>query len=101
MCGMGKTLPRILPKLRQSKDYAGTVRATRPSSGRGREEAITSADRTPEPKDRSDRRSRGLLESGADIAERIELARQAREMGKRLRELYPPRIRDFPRFPGE
>ena len=56
---------------------------------------------TPASEKRSKMMPRDLLESGAEMAERIELARQAREMGKRLRELHPPRIKDFPRFPGE
>lgn len=62
---------------------------------------MTVADGTPASGKQSKKGPRDLLESGAEMVERIELARQAREMGKRLRELYPPRIRDFPRFPGE
>ena len=89
------------PKLGQGRGYADTIRATRPNFRQRREEAIASADRTPAPEKLSEDSARDLLEREEDFVDKIERARQAREMGKRLRELHPPRIRDFPRFPGE
>ena len=64
---------------------------------------MTSADRTPMPGKHPEKRAWDLLESGSDMADRIERAIQAREMGKRLRELREgkqPVISDFPYFPA-
>ena len=70
--------------------YTGGAEMGKLHLGRRREDAITLADRTPGPAEPPEKSIPYLLESGRDWVDQIELARRAREMGKRLREGKSP-----------